>query len=63
VPAPDELEASARRVASRSRRYFFRLHALDVPLDVGFRSGRRVFDQALAGHVLATAELVGTFER
>ena len=46
-----------------AHRYFFRLHALDAPLDVGFRSGRSEFDQALAGHVLATAELMGTFER
>jgi hypothetical protein len=44
-------------------RYFFRLHALDAPIDVGFRSGRQAFDEALAGHVLATAELVGTYER
>jgi Raf kinase inhibitor-like YbhB/YbcL family protein len=44
-------------------RYFFRLYALDAPLDVGVRSGRREFDQALAGHVAATAELMGTFER
>jgi Raf kinase inhibitor-like YbhB/YbcL family protein len=46
-----------------AHRYFFRLHAVDAPLDVGFRSGRREFDEALAGHVLATAELMGTFER
>jgi Raf kinase inhibitor-like YbhB/YbcL family protein len=44
-------------------RYFFRLHALDAPLAVDSRSGRREFDQAMAGHVLATAELVGTYER
>ena len=44
-------------------RYFFRLHALDAPLDVGFRSSRPQFDRALEGHVLATAELMGTYER
>jgi Raf kinase inhibitor-like YbhB/YbcL family protein len=46
-----------------AHRYFFRLHALDAPLEVGFRSGRQEFDRALAGHVLATAELMGTYER
>jgi Raf kinase inhibitor-like YbhB/YbcL family protein len=46
-----------------AHRYFFRLLALDAPLDVGFRSRRREFDEALAGHVLATAELMGTYER
>jgi Raf kinase inhibitor-like YbhB/YbcL family protein len=46
-----------------AHRDFFRVHALDAPLDVGFRSGRPKFDQALAGHVLATAELMGTYGR
>jgi Raf kinase inhibitor-like YbhB/YbcL family protein len=44
-------------------RYFFRLHALDVELAVGFGAGRRELEQALAGHVLATAELLGRYER
>jgi Raf kinase inhibitor-like YbhB/YbcL family protein len=44
-------------------RYVFRLHALDARLDAGFRTRRRELDQALAGHVLETAELVGTYER
>jgi Raf kinase inhibitor-like YbhB/YbcL family protein len=44
-------------------RYFFRLHALDTELDVGFRAGSEDLEEALGGHVLATAELIGTFER
>jgi Raf kinase inhibitor-like YbhB/YbcL family protein len=43
--------------------YLFRLHALDAELELGFRAGRREFEQALAGHVLMTAELIGAFER
>jgi phosphatidylethanolamine-binding protein (PEBP) family uncharacterized protein len=46
-----------------AHRYFFRLHALDAELDVGFRAGRRELERALAGHVLVTAELMGTYER
>jgi Raf kinase inhibitor-like YbhB/YbcL family protein len=46
-----------------AHRYFFRLHALDTALDVGFRAGRAEVNQALEGHVLAGAELMGTFER
>jgi Raf kinase inhibitor-like YbhB/YbcL family protein len=42
-----------------SHRYFFRLHALDAKLDVGFRAGRRELERALASHLLATAELMG----
>jgi phosphatidylethanolamine-binding protein (PEBP) family uncharacterized protein len=30
---------------------------------VGFRAGRPEVEQAIEGHVLATADLVGTFER
>ena len=44
-------------------RYFFRLHALDARLEVGFRAGRRELDRALAGHVLGAAELMGIYER
>jgi Raf kinase inhibitor-like YbhB/YbcL family protein len=44
-------------------RYFFRLHALDTELsDLGDASRSRV-DDAMQGHVLATAELVGTYAR
>lgn len=46
-----------------SHRYFFRLYALDAELAVGFRAKRRELEGALAGHVLATAELIGTYER
>ena len=46
-----------------AHRYFFRLYALDAELDVGFRAGREELDKALEGYVLATAELMGTFER
>jgi hypothetical protein len=44
-------------------RYFFRLHALDAQLEVGFHAGRRELDEALAGHVVQTAELMGTYAR
>ena len=46
-----------------AHRYFFRLHALDAELDVGFCAGRRELERALTGHVLVTAELMGTYER
>jgi Raf kinase inhibitor-like YbhB/YbcL family protein len=46
-----------------THRYFFRLHALDAQLDVGFGAGRRELDEALADHVVAIAELMATYER
>jgi Raf kinase inhibitor-like YbhB/YbcL family protein len=44
-------------------RYFFRLYALDAKLDVQPGAGKDDLERALADHVLATAELVGTYER
>lgn len=46
-----------------AHRYFFRLHALDADVRVGSRGGRRELERAIAGHVLATAELMGRYER
>jgi Raf kinase inhibitor-like YbhB/YbcL family protein len=46
-----------------AHRYFFRLQALDAELSVGFHAGRHELERALAGHVLVTAELMGTYER
>jgi Raf kinase inhibitor-like YbhB/YbcL family protein len=46
-----------------AHRYFFRLHALDAEVRVGSRAGRRELERAIAGHVLATAELMGSYER
>jgi len=44
-------------------RYVFRLHALDTRLDLARGATKWELERALAGHVLAVAQLVGTFER
>jgi Raf kinase inhibitor-like YbhB/YbcL family protein len=44
-------------------RYFFRLHALDTELDLEPAADRDELERALGGHVLETAELMGTYER
>ena len=44
-------------------RYFFKLYALDVMLaDLG-RPSRGEVEKAMQGHVVGTAELVGTYEK
>ena len=43
--------------------YHFRLHALDEALDVPAGVDRKTLEAALDGHVLATAELTGIFQR
>jgi Raf kinase inhibitor-like YbhB/YbcL family protein len=44
-------------------RYFFRLHALDTMLGDLRAPSKANLEAAMANHVLATAELVGTYER
>jgi Raf kinase inhibitor-like YbhB/YbcL family protein len=45
-------------------RYFHKLHALDVSLgDLGRGARKADVERAMAGHVLATAELMGTYSR
>jgi Raf kinase inhibitor-like YbhB/YbcL family protein len=44
-------------------RYVFRLYALDGDLDLGAGAGKAELERAIAGHVVTTAELVGTYER
>ena len=44
-------------------RYVFRLHALETTLDLPRGGTKWELERALAGHVLAVAELVGTYER
>ncbi len=44
-------------------RYVFRLYALDVDLELGAGAAKAELEQAIEGHVLTTAELVGTYER
>jgi Raf kinase inhibitor-like YbhB/YbcL family protein len=43
--------------------YHFRLHALDAPLGLLPGLDKRAVLKAISGHVLATGEYVGTYER
>jgi Raf kinase inhibitor-like YbhB/YbcL family protein len=44
-------------------RYVFRLYALDAELELAAGAPKAELKQAIEGHVLATVELVGTYER
>ena len=43
--------------------YHFRLYALDQPLRIGPGADVNALQQAMQGHVLATGELIGTYQR
>ena len=46
-----------------AHRYFFKLYALDAPLKLKAGAQKKDVEAALHGHVLATAQLVGTYAR
>lgn len=48
---------------SGTHRYFFKLYALDLKLDVPDGSSKQKVEKAMVGHVLAKAELMGKYKR
>ena len=44
-------------------RYFFELYALDTELDLEPGAAREQLEEAMEGHVVAEARLMGTYER
>lgn len=44
-------------------RYFFKLFALEAALEISKDTDREGLEKAMGGHVLARAELMGTYER
>lgn len=44
-------------------RYFFKLYALDIGLAALNRPTKTIVEQAMQGHVLAHAELIGTYQK
>jgi Raf kinase inhibitor-like YbhB/YbcL family protein len=46
-----------------THRYFFKLYALDIILELEPDVGKKELLGAMEGHVLAQAELMGTYSR
>jgi Raf kinase inhibitor-like YbhB/YbcL family protein len=47
----------------KPHRYFFKLYALDAPLAVKAGATKADVERAMRGHILGTAQLVGTYAR
>jgi len=47
----------------REHRYFFRLYAVDIPLAGKMFKDRAAVEEAIKGHILAQAELMGRYEK
>jgi hypothetical protein len=48
---------------SGTHRYFFKVYALDIELDLDTNSRKQDIEKAIQGHVLAQGELVGLYSR
>jgi Raf kinase inhibitor-like YbhB/YbcL family protein len=48
---------------SGTHRYFFKVYALDIQLDLGSQTTKRDFEKAMEQHVLAKGELMATYSR
>lgn len=48
---------------SGTHRYYFRLYALDTPLQLAPSTTKTDLEQAMRGHILARGELMGTYRR
>jgi Raf kinase inhibitor-like YbhB/YbcL family protein len=46
----------------KAHRYFFKLYALDKMLNLKAGASKRDVEQAMQGHILAKAELMGTYQ-
>jgi Raf kinase inhibitor-like YbhB/YbcL family protein len=44
-------------------RYFFKLYALDTDVQLSPKAKKRELETAIKGHILAQAELIGTYQR
>lgn len=47
----------------KPHRYFFKVYALDTVIDLEQGSSKEQLEEAMEGHVLSRAELVGTYQR
>ena len=48
---------------SGTHRYFFKLYALDTTLNIPEGSNKKDLESAMQGHIIAKAELMGTYKR
>lgn len=48
---------------SGTHRYFFKLYALDITLNLSQNADKKAIEDAMQGHIFASAELVGLYSR
>ena len=50
-------------ILAKERPYYFRLYAVDIPVDLPSRADRDTLLEAIDGHILAEGRLMGTYKR
>lgn len=48
---------------SGTHRYFFKIYALDIPIDIVSIADKETLLEAMAGHILAEGQLMGKYKR
>ena len=48
---------------SNTHRYFFKLYALDITLDLPRNATREMLEKTMQGHIIDKAELIGLYSR
>ena len=48
---------------SGNHRYFFKLYALDITLDLSPNATKQIVEQKMQGHIIDKAELIGLYSR
>lgn len=48
---------------SGTHRYYFRLYALDITLNISDQAGKSDLEKALQGHIVGQAELMGRYKK
>ena len=49
--------------AGKPHRYFFKVYALDIPLELKADATKKEVERAMIGHILAQGQLMGTYQR
>lgn len=47
----------------KAHRYFFKLYALDIDINLPKGASKKALEEAMEGHILAKAELIGLYQR
>ena len=48
---------------SGTHRYYFKLYALDIPLNLGINSEKEDLVDAMKGHIISQTQIIGTYKK